>query len=310
MNKVNLMLTCSGRKSYLVPILKEAGADMVIAVDADPRANIRHYADAFHQVPPVKEKAAYVDALLRLCRKYDITALLPQNDLDLEILFGARPSFEALGVSVMGVKASLSNVVQDKLEMAKWLSLHGFSCPATFLLDQRHLPNPPLVAKARRGQASEGLRFCHATEDFIGIGPDSVLQTWVQGDEYNLDILGDGEGKVVAVVPKRKLDMFHGSTDKAVIVDEEGLLDLGWRLGTALKALGGIDVDVVMNQEEAFVIDINPRLGGGFPFAALACPGYARALIAVCDRRTAQPFDIATAAGVEIHRELRFERVR
>lgn len=309
MNSVNLMLTCSGRKSYLVPILKAAGAGLLTAVDADPRANMRHYADAYHQVPPVRDAAAYVDALLRLCREHAVTALLPQNDMDLEILAAARPRFEARGARVAGVSAPLTRVLQDKLEMAAWLKRNGFACPTTVRLGQDPMPEPPLVAKARRGQGSEGLRFCRTRTDFKGLASDSVLQTWIEGEEYNLDILGDGGGKVAAVVPKRKLDMFHGSTDKAIIVGDARLVELGRRLGAALQPLGGIDVDVMVSRNELHVIDINPRLGGGFPFAARACPAYARALVAVCGGRAPEPCKIDAAVGLEIHRELRFARV-
>jgi len=110
------------------------------------------------------------------------------------------------------------------------------------------------------------------------------------------------------VVVKRKLAMRDGSTDKAISVRDETLEALGTQLGHALELEGSADVDLFVTDSGPVVIDVNPRVGGGFPFTAQICPSYVDGLLMIALRQS--PGHVASyAGGIEIHRETRYYRI-
>jgi len=285
-NRCSVLLTFAGRKAYVYQILSRSPrAGRIIAVDADENAAVREYTRSFHVVPRVRERAAYVETLLGLCTKFAIDCLIPLNDLDLAVLAENASQFLAIGTRVLGASADTVALVTDKLAIGEWLRARGFSYPDTEAFSPgTAIPRSftlPLVAKSRFGQASEGLQICRSVEDLSRLTSEAVLQPFLDGPEFNLDILCAASGEVIAVVPKLKLEMRYGSTDKARSVRDPTLIDLGVRLGDAIGHVGSIDVDVIVSQGNAYVIDVNPRIGGGFPFTAHFCPAYVDALLAI-----------------------------
>ena len=291
MTRARILLTNAGRKSYLAPLFKASpGCGAVVAVDCDPESAMRDRADHFEAVPSCDEAEAYVEALLAICRAHEIDCVLPLNDRDLAILARARGRFHKQDVLVAGLEPSMVGLVGDKFELAGWMSEKGFAYPRTWLdhPPSDSLPPEGLVEKSRHGQGSAGLAY-HAAIPDQPLPPGHVVQERLDGNEYNLDVLRDAYGQVVAVSVKRKLQMVAGSTDRAVSIRSPELSRLGARLADELGVLGSIDVDVIVSRGRAFVIDINPRLGGGFPFTATWCPRYVDLLLDVCRGRSVGP---------------------
>lgn len=305
MTRARILLTTSGRKSYLAPLFKASPmCGAVVAADCDPDSPIRYRADHFETVPPCDDGEAYVEALLAICRTHEIDCVLPLNDRDLDILARARGRFHKQGVLVAGLEPLDVGLVGDKFELAAWMAEHGFAYPQTWLdyPTSASLADKKLVEKSRYGQGSAGLAYhTHVPEQ--SLAPNQVVQEYLDGDEYNLDVLRDAHGQVVAVSVKQKLEMIGGSTDRAVSIRSPELCRLGARLADELCALGSIDVDVIVSRGRAFVIDINPRLGGGFPFTATYCPRYVDLLLEVCLGRSVGPFFPDYEHGLLVCRE-------
>lgn len=282
-------------------------AGRVVAVDADPLATVREKVEIFRVVPALADNEAYVSALLRLCHEFGIDCVLPVNDLDLLVLAESRDLFEGLGVRVMGAEADVVKVLGDKLEAARWLESQGVPCVETASASEADTllsdHDFPLVAKARFGQGGERLRLCRGRDDLEALDEDMVVQPRLETEEYNLDILRDPAKGVLSVVPKRKLAMHGGWTEKSVSVDEPALIDLGSRLGDAVAHVGGIDVDVMRDGDRFVVLDVNPRIGGGFPHTSFFCPGYVDALLSVGAGVSPEPFIGEYRKGVTVYRD-------
>lgn len=285
-SKCNVLITFAGRKSYVYQALAKSNrAGRIVAADMDPQAAVGEYARYFEIVPPVRNAENYVTSLMKICRKHSIHCIIPLNDMDLLALARHSLRFHSIGVRVLGASMSINQLVRDKLKVGKWLSKLGFNYPDTVLpsrsLSEQREYRFPLAVKSRFGQGSEHFRRLRNREELRTIPGNSILQKWISGAEYNLDILRDSAGHVVSVVPKLKLEMKYGSTDKAKSTDDPELIELGVKLGQAMGHIGTIDVDVIRDRRKTYVLDINPRLGGGFPFTAIFCPEYVDALLAI-----------------------------
>lgn len=318
---VGVLLTCCGWKTYLGPTLRAARRlGRLVAADADPRSPITDHVDAFHAVPSVSDAESYVGALLEIAEAEGSRLVLPQNDVDLLVLAEAAPRFAEHGVTVAGADAETTRIVLDKLAMGPWLADRGFASPRTVLPTEASRLMAPVVVKARRGQGGAGLRRLHHADDIAGLGNEAdselVAQEWIDGEEFHLDILRHGDGPVLSVVAKRKLAMRWGSTDQAEPVTdralERSLVDLGARLGEAVGATGSIDVDVLASPDGSLhVLDINPRIGGGFPFTVHWVPDYLDALLALgAEGEAPEPFLDRPVEGRPMYREVAFREFR
>ena len=94
-----------------------------------------------------------------------------------------------------------------------------------------------------------------------------MIQQLIKGKEYGLDVMNSLRGDYISVSVKQKLAMRAGETDKAVTVDNANIREIGATIGKALKHVGNLDCDILEEDGKYYVLELNPRFGGGFPFS-------------------------------------------
>ena len=119
-----------------------------------------------------------------------------------------------------------------------------------------------------------------------------IIQEIRQGSEYGLDVISDLEGRYITTIVRKKLAMRAGETDEAIVLGESdreyGILErLGAGIAEALGPSGLIDADVIMDEKslKPYVIDINARFGGGYPFSHLAGADVPKAYVLFAEGR-------------------------
>lgn len=304
---MNILFTCAGRRTYLLKYFKEnmGEGDKVVATDMQLSAPALQVADVKLQVPAVYDPK-YVDTTLQICKEQKIDALLSLNDLELPILAENKARFEAEGVKVIVSDPSVIDIAFDKYKAAQWVESLGLKSPKTYvrLVDAKRALETgelhfPLFMKPRWGSGSIGLESIADMEELdiyyhllmkkikktilatASVGDEYIMiQEKLTGSEFGLDVMNDLEGNNVAVSVKQKLAMRAGETDKAVTLDLPEVREIGHRIGTALKHIGNLDVDVMQNDKgEYCVLELNPRFGGGFPFSYEAGVNLPKAII-------------------------------
>lgn len=304
---MNILFTCAGRRTYLLKYFKENmnEGDKVVATDMQLSAPALQVADVKLQVPAVYDPK-YVDITLQICKEQKIDVLLSLNDLELPILAENKAKFEAEGVKVIVSDPSVIDIAFDKYKTAQWVESLGLKSPKTFvrLEDAKRALETgelhfPLFMKPRWGSGSIGLASIADMEELdiyyhllmkqvkktilatASVGDEYIMiQEKLTGNEFGLDVMNDLGGNNVAVSVKQKLAMRAGETDKAVTVDLPEVREIGHKIGTALKHIGNLDVDVMQNERgEYCVLELNPRFGGGFPFSYEAGVNLPKAII-------------------------------
>lgn len=306
---MNIMLTCAGRRNYLVRSFQNAlvGQGLVIAADASGDAPSMQEADMAFVVPSVSDPN-YLDVILDICRKYDVGLLVSLNDLELSRLAHQRHRFSEIGTLLVISEPSVIDTCFDKWQTHLFLEENGFDTPATYwsiedaqrALTGGHLVFP-LVVKPRWGTASIGIEYVYDTNELnlayelvrkrlartiiseaSASDPEhSVLvQQRLDGHEYGLDVINDLDAKHIVTFAKRKLSMRAGETDRAVTVDNSELIEIGDKLGTILGHVGNLDCDVILQGGTPYVLELNPRFGGGYPFSHVAGANIPAAIVA------------------------------
>ena len=304
---MNILFTCAGRRTYLLKYFREqmGDKDKIIAADMQLTAPALSVADVRVMVPAVYDEH-YVEALHQICEMHNVDVLISLNDLELPILAENKLSFENIGVNVLVSSSEVIDICFDKLKTADFITSIGLKSPKTY----RNLESAtqaildgelkfPVVIKPRWGSASIGIEFVDNIDDLrivyelirrktskgmLGevsqLDDDFILiQEKITGKEYGLDIINDLEGNNVAVAVKQKLSMRAGETDKATTVDNPELHRIGEVIGRKLAHIGNLDCDILEMGGEYYILELNPRFGGGFPFSYEAGVNLPKAII-------------------------------
>lgn len=304
---MNILFTCAGRRTYLLKYFREqmGDKDKIIAADMQLTAPALSVADVKVMVPAVYDEH-YVEALHQICEMHNVDVLISLNDLELPILAENKLSFENIGVNVLVSSSEVIDICFDKLKTADFITSIGLKSPKTY----RNLESAtqaildgelkfPVVIKPRWGSASIGIEFVDNIDDLrivyelirrktskgmLGevsqLDDDFILiQEKITGKEYGLDIINDLEGNNVAVAVKQKLSMRAGETDKATTVDNPELRRIGEIIGRKLAHIGNLDCDILEMGGEYYILELNPRFGGGFPFSYEAGVNLPKAII-------------------------------
>ena len=326
---VNVLLTCAGRRSYIVKAFKEAVKGRVFACDASGDAPALREADGAFITPRVDD-ADYIGALLEICGKHSVGLLIPALETELGLLAENRERFLAVGTTPLVSSPEVVRICHDKLETSRFLKKLGVGVPCNYLSPEpaqeavsRGELRFPLVIKPRWGVSSIGMEFAADKEELAlafsllkiriargewsALGGDDpehslLIQERLRGEEYGLDIINDLTGRHVCTFVKRKLRMHAGQTDRAVTVKDENLEELGRRIGEALGHTGMLDCDVFRTEAGFSVIDLNPRIGGGYPYSHMAGANFPAALSAWVRGVEPDPAWFEIEAGVEAGR--------
>ena len=261
-------------------------------------------ADVKEQVPAVYAHD-YIDRVLDICRRNDVAAIICLNDLELPILAANSERFAAEGILPIVSPTEIIDICFDKYRTARYVESLGLSTPATYInlaeakeaLAAGRLAFP-LVLKPRWGSGSIGIEFVNNLEELSEVyamllkkvkksilatastGEEYILiQQKIEGQEYGMDVMNDLAGGNRGVSVKKKLAMRAGETDKAQTVNNAEIRAIGMKLGENLHHIGNLDVDVFEKDGKYYVLELNPRFGGGFPFSYEAGVNFPKAII-------------------------------
>ena len=306
---MNILLSCSGCRNYLIDFFKTAlaGRGRVFVCDSNPDAVSLQEADhAF--IMPRSTHEGYFDRLLDICKQNQIGLLISLNDLELPLLALQRDRFLAVGTVPLISDPAAIDICFDKWKTYQFLKQNNIPTPKTY----RSLADAleaiaigelkfPLVVKPRWGTASIGIEYPqdseelelayrlvrkHLTRTILATAsskdPDRsvLIQERIMGGEYGLDIINNLTGKYITTFAKRKLSMRGGETDRAITLNHPQLIEIGKKIGSNLKHVGNLDCDVLSGPQGYCVLELNPRFGGGYPFSHVAGANLPAALIA------------------------------
>lgn len=302
---MNILLSAVGRRAYLVEYFKQVVHPLggkVYATNTHPDATGYLVADEAKIVPPSADHS-YCEVMLDLCRKWQIRLLFSLHDWDAPVISRVRQRFLEVGtIPVMG-SAELLATCLDKYATVKALEAIGIQCPKTVLSIEEALDQLifPMIVKPRWGQGSLGLFKVHDREEltaayrlsslqakrFSGICPEIdatkpqiIIQECLSGPEYGCDIVNNLNGIYQRSFVKCKMAMRSGETDVAESVFFPEIESAAAKIGAWSNHLGCMDSDWMLNAEgKPYLIELNPRFGGGYPFTHRAGANIPRACV-------------------------------
>jgi carbamoyl-phosphate synthase large subunit len=154
------------------------------------------------------------------------------------------------------------------------------------------------------GSASKGIFKIRNRKEllfFKDYVPRPILQEYVEGTEYTLDIFYDFSGKLRCIVPRKRIEVRAGEVSKAMVADNEKIVNEGWKAAECLKGcVGCINIQCFLTNDGTLkFVEINPRFGGGVPLSLKAGADFPRWIIEMA--RGNDPGDIRDAYRKNIY---------
>jgi len=265
-----LVTGCGGPSA--ISFMAAAGAERIefYAGDIDP------YAPGLYLVAPERrlilqpgDSSEFARSLLECCRELEIDVLVPTVDSELIPLASSRSAFTAAGTKLLLASESALRLCLDK-----WAVISAMDetvpvprceiCNETLDWSSWTLP---AIVKPRRGSGSRGVRLIDRWEQLDGCPRnEDLLQEYLPGPEFSLDVLASTYGEIRAVVPRARLKLDSGIAVTSRTVHDPHLQALG-RRAAELVGISGV-ANVQVKQDHAGVprlIEINPRFTGTMP---------------------------------------------
>jgi carbamoyl-phosphate synthase large subunit len=300
---MNTLFCSVGRRVELLRAFKQAYSDLgmegrIVALDADPLAPALHEADTPYVVPRLTDPE-YVPTLLAISQRERVDLVFTLLDEEIPLLVAHRGKLEESGARVVLVPDEASVISSDKLLSHQLFRSIGVPVPNTWLPDEARndsLPYPVFV-KPRFGSAGNG---CFRVRDkreltfFLDYVPDPIVQEFLPGPEITNDVICDLNGKVLAVVSRRRLQVRSGEVAKGVTLHDPEIMEHCVHIAERLKAIGPLNIQCLMRDGKPYFTEVNPRFSGGVPLAIAAGVPVAHWLLSSASGRPVQAPPLGT----------------
>lgn len=320
---ITVLISCVGRQVNLVHQFQDAlpSGCRVITADADPMVAGAFAANVAFVSPKVDD-VNYINWILDLCEKESVSLAVSLLPTDLIRLEGVRRELKTIGTQLIGMTPDRIRECLNKKTYSSLCQNTGFHALPVYLpenLDSIPESLYPLVAKESSGCGSRGMRKLVDSVEAKAFVDDLreknqessyMLQPFLSGQEYGLDLVNDLDGNSVAVFLRRKIRMRNGETDVAETVTDDDLVRSGRSLALKLKHQGVVDCDVLRHDGIDYLLDINVRFGGGYIFSQEAGGNVPAALVAWFLGRQPDPLWLFPEPGITLARTSTLQRLK
>ena len=297
MRRFNILMTAGSRRVPLVHAFRNALRSTgtfgsVIVTDVNPLSPAVHVADKSYRVPLASEEG-YLEELLSICEAEGVRLAVPTIDDELPIFGAARDAFRSIGVVTACSPEATSLLCNDKYATCQRLIEAGVPAARSYLpaqlTDRMALP---LFIKPRVGRGAIGafqVRTAEELDFFLHYVESPVVQEYLSGPEFTLDVMCDFNGRPLSIVPRERVVIRAGVIDRGRTVHDKRLIALAEQVCAAIKFAGPINIQCRMRGDQPVVFEINPRFSGGIPLTIQAGADFPEMLLKLAMGRKVMP---------------------
>ena len=260
---INILITESGGPAAigLIKSIRSSKYDVtILATDMNKLSAGGKLADKSFTVSPAKNQK-YLSEILDLVIKHKIDLLkidliIPTGEHDLAILSLNKEIFKKSGCSIFISDCYAIQTCQDKSRFYKFLnSKEGIKLPSTL--------SGPFVKKPIKGSGSRDVEISRCQ--------NTLVQEYINGDEYTVDVFCDMNSNIISHVIRQRISIKSGISVVGRIVKNNKITEQVKNLVNALKLRGPSCIQFIVDKYSVpYLIECNPRLGGGTYMSTLA----------------------------------------
>lgn len=287
---MRILFTSVGRRVELMQLFKKAADKLnidleVFGADISETAPALFFCDKKVIVPRINDNA-YIPALIDICKNNKIEALIPTIDTDLMLLSENTSRFQEVGTKVFISRPDKIAICRDKNYTSDFFVSCGLNAPKTYNDYSQYDGKFPCFIKPKDGSSSiDAYKIDTVDElrEFANRVDDYVIQPFIDGEEYTVDIFCDFDSNPVFITPRKRLAVRAGEVLKTEIASDDNIVEECKLLIEKFKPVGAITVQLIKEKTAGvnYYIEINPRFGGGAPLSIMAGADSAEAVLRI-----------------------------
>ena len=292
---MKLLFTSVGRRVELIQEFRRAAEELnvaltIVGADITPDAPALYFCDETQIVCRIKDKD-YIPQLLAICEREEVDCLIPTIDTELLLLAENKKRFEEVGTKVLISSLDKVRLCRDKNYTAEYFAALGLKSPLTVNSVEKFEQGMacgevsfPAFIKPKDGSSSINAYRVDNLDDlklYAGKIENYIIQPYISGREYTIDIFCDYEGNPVYITPRERLAVRSGEVLKTKITQDDTMIAEMLKLVEDYKPCGQITVQLIREEKtgDNYYIEINPRFGGGAPLSIKAGANSAQAVL-------------------------------
>ena len=288
---MNILFTGVGRRIELLQAFRNAALVLnkelkIYGADMAGTAPALAYCDYVRRVVTMKDPG-YIQNLLDICATDHIDLLIPTIDTDLLVLSENKEQFDEIGTRVIISAPDKIRICRDKNNTSQFFVDCGLHAPMPVNDWREYKGGYPAFIKPKDGSSSINAFKVENEEElevYAGQVEDYIVQPFVDGHEYTIDIFCDWDGEPISIVPRERLQVRAGEVLKTQIYMDPVMIQEMKTLCKAFKPCGPMTVQLIRDDKGIdWYIEINPRFGGGVPLSMKAGARSAEAILKLMD---------------------------
>ena len=276
----NILITSAGRRVSLVKFfqkeLKIIYSDAkVFTTDANPEySSACRISDGYFEVPRV-DKINYIDSLLDIVLKNNISLIIPTIDTELLILSSNIELFKKHKVEIVISDYEVIQIFRDKRLTHNFFEKQQINFAKEFTKTNFILP---MYIKPIDGSRSIDNYVITDKEQLTEYHLSNLKLMFLEyldhkiHTEFTIDLYFDKNSDLKCLIPRQRLEVRDGEVNKAITKNKKFIPEIWQKLKKIDGFRGCITLQVFVNNisNKIYGIEINPRFGGGYPLSYLA----------------------------------------
>lgn len=279
--EINILILSAGRRVELTNCFKAARDRLgitgkVIAADCSDLAPALYFADVQKIVPPIRQNEEYIASIIDICKKENVSLVVPTIDTELMLLAENKARIEYEGkCNVLISDKKVIGICRNKIHTQLFFEENGFCVPHLYIdkeLKEKDYEFPLFIKPLDGSSSIDAYKVENEDElrAYMEIIDKPMVQAFMDGEEFTIDCFCDFKGNILHIVPRIRIATRSGEIAKGRIVRDIEIIDDVRRLLSVLGGIGHITVQCRKTKRGVEYIEINPRFGGGAPMSIMA----------------------------------------
>lgn len=278
-NNLVIYIPSVGRRVELIRLFYKAAKELnihltIIGSDNSELAPALYFVDYNYWIHSINSND-YENDLRQIINRHEVDLVIPTLDPELLKFSQISSKFKAqYSVEFIISNHLVIETFSSKYKTDAFASNHQILSPKKYSISEIKDYHFPLIVKPDRGSSSIGVKRLKKISDLkpYKVKPDNfIFQELIEGTEYTVDTYVDKNGKTISIVPRIRLETRSGEISKGQVIIDDSIIEETKRILNKLPFRGPITFQYIKDKfEKNYLIEINPRYGGGAPMSIMA----------------------------------------
>lgn len=278
---MNILITSIGKRVQVIKHLKESFK--IIGVDACSETAAKEFVDVFRVISKINDEERYINDLIAICKKEKVKAIIPLYEEEFPILVKNKKKFEDIDVTLVLSDEEIINICKSKTMTFHYFKDRNLKVPYIYksseideIIENTHKLKMPLIIKPDCGMGSNNVfkaKNINELKFFKNYVKNSIVQQFIKGDEYTVDVLTDFEGNPIYIIPRLRIEVRAGEVVKSKTVNNNEIIEETKKVISYLNennkiCRGPLTIQFIIDEKKMiYLLEINTRFGGGVPLS-------------------------------------------